>query len=91
VCYNVVMRIAPEFTKVAEGWYAHEDGSLAIIQEEDEENPGESVHSDDAEWALVCDDRHRLREDRYAGEVYDWYTTKAAAVLAAEAEFGRDV
>jgi hypothetical protein len=83
------MRIDPEFTKVANGWYAHEDGSLAIIQEKDEENPGES--NDAEEWALVRDDRHRLREDRYTGEVIDWYTTKAAAVLAAEAGFGRDV
>jgi hypothetical protein len=82
------MRIDPKFTKVANGWYAHEDGSLAIVQDEDESEPCGIVGG---EWALVRDDRHRLRDDRYAGEVIDWYTTKAAAVLAAEAGFGRDV
>jgi hypothetical protein len=76
-----------KLTKIARGWYATEDGTMAVIA--DGYEPGKTIGAEEGtgyegfiagEWAACVDPYARLREDHQAGSNLDWFDTKREAI-----------
>ena len=74
-------------TKVTAGWYATEDGTMAVINDgigyvtiAEREGSGISAGITGGEWAPIIDPQGRLRQDNGVGQNMDWFSTKREAV-----------
>jgi hypothetical protein len=80
--------MAAKLTKVMRGWYATPDGTVAVVVDGIDftgvgrrDGDGLDAGVTGGEWALLVDERGRLRVDHQAGRDFGWFETKVEAVM----------